>query len=382
MKRLQYALCWAGLMAAVPGALASYKVEWRSDALETTEGGADSGFTHISQLDVAIEFETGGLFGEKATWLASAFYNNGNSFTNRVGDLQVVSSIEADGQGLRLNEAWVDQPLPSGIGSVLIGRYDLNGEFDVIESALPFVNSAFGIGTDLGQSGVNGPSIFPATGLATRLRLVLNDQWQAKLAIIEGIPGNPDDPGSTYIDLDGDEGALIIAEATYDNGTRKLMGGFWRYTRTPEPVCQPADCGARIDDNFGLYFRGETRLMQTAFGPIDGFFRVGSAAGEFNPFDRFYSLGILMDAPFPTRQDDRLGIALAYGMASDEFRRGLRATGTSPASREGVIELTWVASLAPNLTLQPTVQFIDNPGADRAIDDAWTVGLRVQLAFP
>lgn len=51
-----------------------------------------------------------------------------------------------------------------------IGLYDLNSEFDALDDAGLFINSAFGVGTDIGLTGVNGPSIFPVTSLAVRAR--------------------------------------------------------------------------------------------------------------------------------------------------------------------------------------------------------------------
>ncbi|KQM94346.1 hypothetical protein ASE70_11115 [Sphingomonas sp. Leaf22] len=85
-----------------------------------------------------------------------------------VGDAQVVSSIETGMPLLRVLEAWVEHVGRDDRWSAKAGLYDINSEFDALQTSLLFVNSAFGMGSDLGTSGRNGPSTFPGTGLAIR----------------------------------------------------------------------------------------------------------------------------------------------------------------------------------------------------------------------
>src|SRR3546814_14116465 len=91
-------------------------------------------------------------------------YNNGRSISDLAGDVQAVSNIETGVRALRLYEAWIDQKIGDA-ASVRIGLYDLNSEFDALDTAGFFVSSTHGIGTDFAQSGRNGPPLFPATSL-------------------------------------------------------------------------------------------------------------------------------------------------------------------------------------------------------------------------
>jgi porin len=58
----------------------------------------------------------------------------------------------------------------------------------------------------------------------------------------------------------------------------------------------------------------------------------------------------------------------------------LRSFEGQPASAaETLFELVYRAELTPWLSLLPNVQFVDDPGADPLLDDAWVAGLRVEI---
>jgi porin len=63
-----------------------------------------------------------------------------------------VSNIDAS-DAWKIYEAWLKQSLFQDRLPVLAGLYDLNSEFDVIESAGLFLNSSHGIGADYSQTG-------------------------------------------------------------------------------------------------------------------------------------------------------------------------------------------------------------------------------------
>lgn len=355
-------------------------LSWRSDLLRNA-GGTESGSTHVGQLDAALSLDTTGLFGQPLRGTLSGFYNDGEAFSARVGDIQIASNIEADDGGVRLNEAWLEQALPWGESSLLMGKYDLNGEFDVLDAALPFVNSAFGIGTDIGASGPNGPSIYPATGLALRLRVALSDDLSLKLVAADGLPGDLDRPGRTRVALDENQGALLVAELARRGPRSRVLAGYWRYTRQRLPLCADLAACDQGQGNDGLYLRGERVLHDGASGRRwQAFFRLGSAASAYNPLDRFVSAGLLATGLLPGRPDDQTGLAFAYGQVGSGLRQRLRDDGLSPAASEGAVEGFYRIAVTPELALQPLVMLITDPGG--VIDDrpTWVLGLRVELS--
>ena len=62
-------------------------------------------------------------------------------------------------------------------------------------------------------------------------------------------------------------------------------------------------------------------------------------------------------------------------------RDNLRASGLEVASSETGFELTASDQLTSWLRIQPDLQFIHNPSADRARNDAWVTALRLAATF-
>ncbi len=100
-----------------------------------------------------------------------------------VGDLQGLNNIEADA-GWYLYDLWSEVSFgPRQGASVRAGLLDLNAEFDTSDTAGFFVSPPFGIGTDLAQTGANGPAVFPVTGAGPALR------WRARRDRCSGARG-------------------------------------------------------------------------------------------------------------------------------------------------------------------------------------------------
>jgi len=112
---------------------------------------------------------------------------HGGAPSDRVGDVQGVSNLQAP-ERLRLEELWIQQNVFGNRLSVLAGRYDLNSEFYRLQSAGLFVNSSFGIGPELAQSGAEGPSIFPNTSVGALLAFKSSPNAVLRVAVLDGVP--------------------------------------------------------------------------------------------------------------------------------------------------------------------------------------------------
>lgn len=344
------------------------------DVWRAARGGVREGTRYLDNVDIVAEADLERLIG----WLGAevhvyGLYNNGKSLNELMGDAQVASNIETGVKALRLYEAWINQEV-GGKTSIKLGLYDLNSEFDALDSSGLFMGSAHGIGTDISQSGFNGPSIFPSTSLAVRVELEPARKWKLRVALLDGIPGDPARPKRTAIKLGDSDGALLIGEVEAPIASGKLLFGHWRYT-------------ARFDDwaggqkrgNEGWYLRGECQLTRERDDPeqgISGFFRLGLANGSVNPFRHFASAGLNYTGPFKGRDGDQLGFAIASAFTSKDYRL------TSAAQRsETVFELTYRAPIADWLTIQPNVQYVLNPGADPTLRNALAFGLRTEFTY-
>ncbi len=350
------------------------EIAYTADIWRTAKGGIRTGTRYLDNLDIVAEADMERLVGwNGATIGIYGLYNNGKSFSELMGDAQVASNIDTGVRALRLYEAWVDQKIGNK-ASVRVGLYDLNSEFDALESSSLFMGSAHGIGTDISQSGENGPSIFPSTSLAARVAIEPASGWTVRAAILDGVPGDPARPKRTAIKLGQGDGALLVGEVEAPVPRGKLLFGHWRYTARAGDVF-----GTGQQRNSGFYLRGESRLVPEGDDTNQGlsaFFRTGIANGRVNQFDRFASLGMTYTGLIKGRDQDQLGLAMASAFTSSDYRLA------SPSTKaETVVELTYRAPLTQWLTLQPNVQYVINPGTDPTLSDALAFGLRFELGF-
>jgi len=192
----------------------SLELAYTAAVLSNIEGGLQTDTRYLDNLDVIASVDMGRLFGiEGGTLFAYGLYNNRHTFSEDiVGDFQVASNIEAV-EAVRLCEFWYEQAFSGTGASVRFGLYALNSEFDVVDTGGLFLNSAHGIGTEFGQSGEAGPSIFPVTSLALRVQLQPTERLTLRAAVLDATPGDPQRPKRTTIDLDSDDGALAVLEA-------------------------------------------------------------------------------------------------------------------------------------------------------------------------
>jgi len=346
---------------------------YTADVLVNAAGEVRRDVRYLDNLDLVVEADLDALVGWQGAKLhAYALYNNGAAFSPLVGDAQVVSNIETGVRAVRLYEAWIEQAIGAR-ASLKAGLYDLNSEFDSLTSAGLFTASAHGIGTDISQSGANGPSIFPVTSLAVRGSFAPTEGWVVRGAVLDAVPGDPARPRRTAVKLS--EGALLIAEleAPIERGG-KLLLGHWRYTDAQDRID-----GGRGRGAGGSYIRGEANLFRqsgSSHQGLDGFVRIGTAKGRFYPFGAFASGGLNWTGLIPGRDEDQFGLAVAVAFTSHAERR-LRNADRA----ESAFELTYRLRLGDWISLQPSVHYVVNPNADPEIEDALVLGLRTELSI-
>lgn len=365
------------LLLAPPAVLAAGDAEfaatYRADVLRNQSGGLATGTRYLDDLNLTLRVSFGEEPGHSTLFL-SGLYNNGTGFSNElVGDLQVVSNIDAV-EAWRVFEAWYE--FGNERGSLRAGLYDLNSEFDVNEAGALFLQSSHGIGADLGQTGRNGPGIFPVSALALRGSLGVGS-GMLSVAALDGVPGDADDPGSNRIRLGSEDGALLIAQFSQpiDRGLR-VWGGYWTYTERFE---RPFETGPpAVSEGWYLGVEGGS---DSRHGPVGWFIRYGRADPDVNVFADYAGAGLVLRSPLASRPDDRVGVAVASAGAGAPYRRWLQQTGSGAASRETAWELTYRMPFGTHLWLQPDIQYVRHPAALAGLDNALVIGLRLELFY-
>jgi porin len=127
------------------------------------------------------------------------------------------------------------------------------------------------------------------------------------------------------------------------------------------------------------------------------FLRLSGSPGDRNQVAFYADGGLTYKGLLPGRDDDVLGLGLAYarisGSATDRDRDARLLGNPNQPVRdfEAAIELTYRAPLTPWWTVQPDLQYIIHPGGNianpnapsngRSIPDALVGGVRTTIAF-
>ena len=365
-------ILWCGSAAArAEGHLPAIEASSITDVLGNVDGGLKRGFRVLEKADITANYagDDHGIPGFSA--FVGVQITGATLFSERlVGDAQTVSNIDAPA-GLRLSNAWVAREF-DGRGGIKAGVIDLNTEFDVQATGALFLNSSFGIGPDFSQSGGNGPSIFPTTGLGMVGWWMPGGHWQIKAGVFEGTPGDSAHPGRTSFSFKDDEGALLVAEARNQITPNFSLGvGAWRYTSSFDAI---DPLRGRLSGNSGYYAIADGLLYADPAGEntgLSGWLRAGLADARINPIANSIGGGLVYTGPFG-RMADQVGI----GFSRVQFGQPARL-----ASGGGLAETTFEASYSFNindrLTLQPDLQYVVSPSGDPTLGNALVVGSRI-----
>jgi len=351
---------------------ASYVGELLQDASGGTQRGAAFAGTVGVQLTLLLRRLVG---WQGAQIFVFALGTHGGSPSAFVGDVQGVSNLEAPAE-LRIEEAWFQQNLLGNRLSWLVGRYDLNTEFYRLQSGALFLNSSFGIGPEFSHSGTagEGPSIFPNTAVGTRLDFKPSPNVVWRAAVLDGpmfisevaLLARPDTVAALRHRRFG------IGRGRARPYLAKLALGGWYYTG-----------GARFPDlsdttlhrgSAGAYLIGDITVRSVAV-----FAQLGLGDGRVNQIGGYMGGGVTLTAPFPSRAQDMVGLAVAAARNGSHFERAQMTAGIATAG-ETTVELTYLAQMGSWLGVQPDVQYVIHPGGTRVVRNAMVLGLRIALS--
>jgi porin len=356
---------------------------YTGESWHALSGGLARGSAYVDNLDLQLKLDGSGHGLPGYSAYLYVLYNNGAEFAAPyTGNLQGTSNIEAV-PSTRLYEAWVEVPV-FGAGSLRGGLYNLNSEFDVNDVGALFLGPSHGIGTEFAHTGLGGPSIFPVTSLALRYKHELAG-WRVQGAVLDGVPGDVNDPRRTYVRIGGGDGALYVAEVGRALGPVQAALGAWRYTTVMPDLLDVDANGDAIQRNgsSGAYVMASGALWSDEGSGRDlaAFVRYGQADEHVYQTGSYLGFGLASTGPFASRPKDRLGIAVAMAMNGNRFRTAAAAAGTPVDNAETGIELSYRMILGEHLLVQPDLHYIINPGTDPTLANAWAFGLRFQLAW-
>lgn len=354
-----------------------YKGEFSS----VLNGGIKQQSSYLENLDVRLNFDLAKLAGLQGGsvflyGLGNRGATDANSPTANVGDIQGTSNIQTATSQFILYEAWYQQMFFEQKMSLLVGLHDLNSEFYSSDSAALFFNSNFGIGKEMSQTAVNGPSIFPVTSLAVRLKAEPSENFYIQTAIFNAQAGDPNSPQAIHIRGFGDDGMLSVTEmGLIDVITThsKFAVGLWSYDRTFEAINDPT---LQVTSK-GSYGVVDIELSKN----LHSFLKYGRASTASNNVGASLAAGVQWQNLFSEAWQDRLGIGFTQVSFGKEYLAAQQAGGINTADTETALELSYRFEILPGVALQPDFQYVITPSGNKDIPDAQVGTLRVEIGL-
>jgi porin len=368
--------------AASPFALTA---AYTADLLDNVAGGRRTGGGYIGLLKLSAAYDGAKTGHDGLKGMISVEDAHGAAFSaERVGALQAISSAEAQPPAARLYELWLQQDVLSGRAGVKLGLTDLNSVFDVQETAALFLNASHGLGAEIGDTGVNGPSAYPTPALAVSGFYHPAKDWSLQLGVFDAVAGDPAHRSAFLaVKLDG---ALLIGQIEKRFGDAgRVEVGAWTYTSAFPSLGRVAANGRprEVHGNGGVYGLVEGRLMGRSGDArgLSGWLRLGLANGDVNLVSSYLGAGLVYTGLIGGREKDQIGLAVARaGLGSRARQAGLGA-GRDIGDAETDIEATYRFVATDWLSLQPDIQYVIRPNGDRGIPDALVVGLRLAFSY-
>ena len=374
----------AHAQAAPADAANESALSWEATlSVDTLRASRPALMTVLSHVDLRLGVDAERLFGWQGTTLRiEALADHGGKPNGKVGSLQGISNIEVRQNALRLYSTWAERELSPGV-TALVGLYDLNSEFYATDASAQLIHPAFGIGTEFGQTGRNGPSIFPTVSFGARLKAQARSGFYAQGAVVDAVPGDPDHGGRTVVRLSRGEGALLAMEAGWQERSPEGTAaagrwgvGVWGYTRAAERID-----GAGAARNAGAYGIAQGVLLDSPRPRTLGFVRAGLASGRVNAVDAAFDAGLLIDRPWAESGPASVTAGVALARLGRDHRSAQALAGNALRAVEATLEFGARWRPWRGFAVQPLVQRIWNvagrPGTAATVVGArwvWTSG--------
>ena len=435
---------WNGLRTVLLNQGMRFNAIYTGEMVSNLSGGRSQNSDYLDVVDLVLEID----LDKFVYWKNASFYLNligmhGGNPSDYIGDFQGVSNIAAAMNTWKVYEIWLQQNFMKERFSVLFGLYDLNSEFDVLETAGLFFNSSHGMGAEFAQSGKNGPSTFPSTALALRLKTHLSQHFCIQTALVDGVPDEANGTWWPRSIISQQDGALVTAEIAYlshkeepedfpwrskrkqiqrrrrgggqnkkslskSNRSPRRMRGFgrrqrqhrWRQSEISQKRYSKLALGGwyytsefeffdavnslKYQRSWGIYVLREKTVFFKSENPercLSYFLRLGISNKNVNTIDTYFGSGIVFSGIFSRVHADQIGLAVAAAHISDQFKTTIRNEAAPHDNWEINVELSYRAEINAWCSIQPDLQYIMNPGFNPVFKNALSLGTRLEICF-
>lgn len=360
----------------------AFDAVYTADVAVVPSGGADRRVRYLDNLDLTADADLGALAGWRGARAHVHVLNNLGARTNdAAGALEGVDNIEVSRAALRLFEAWLEQDFGRG-SSLRAGMIDLNAEFNASDVSDVLIAPPFGITSEFAATGPAGPSIFPSTALAARLRLGIGTAGShVQAGVFNARASTLGDPGG--IDTSFRNGVLVVGEGGLALGEGRFTLGGWGYSHRQDSLFSTDGNGDPLRRGVaGAYAGLEGPVGRWGERTLGAMVRGGLSRGGTTPFDLAAQAALKLEPLIAARPDSVVSLGVHYARTSADFRALTAAAGSPPAAGEAGFELTVADRVLPFLTVQPDVQLVLNPGGVAGARPTLVTTLRLTIAAP
>lgn len=368
---------WGGARTALEnGGLTiagSFTLDWSS----VFSGGAENRAYTRRWLDINATVDFDKLFGWKGGSVYVDFQHYGGETGNPVGDAQGTDALITPRHLDQVAELWFQQVFFDGMLRVKAGKIDANVDFAFIPCATGFIS----------YNGSWSPNFIgqptypdPATGV---LAFVYpTDNLYVGFGFFDGATQDGLHTGSrgpaTFFSDSKSDSWYFIGEVglTWKElgsfGSGILAAGGWGHTgdfARFEGGVEDGSAGAYVLFQQQFIRRdGEGNESKGLFG----FARWNHADEDVSLIANHVSAGAVLKGTFTSRDADECGVMWSLGDLSSR---------SGADGNEHEVELYYKLQLFGSVSITPSIQYINNPGGNPTLDDAWVGTLSFVVAF-
>ena len=357
--------------------------DYTGEVMSNVSGGDHTGTGYNGLASFGIEADLGQALGwEGVTMRLSGMDLHGSGIDSHVGDMMGVSNIEGYGS-VRLYESWLEKSFAAETLHLRLGLLLADEEFSTLDTTDPFLNATFGWPEFISMNTVTTGPAFYIPALGVRLLWEPNETWYGQVGVYDGdsfdSPVGDDSVNrhGLHLELGNGQGTFGMAEVGYRHNQAEdadglpgmyKLGGWWHSGQFDD-----FSGGASHGGTQGVYGSAE-QMVYREYGDqgLVLFLRVGFAPEDRSEVDTSFQVGASYVGLVPGRDIDTAGLGLSHAHISGDL---------PGRTAETVIELAYDYVMSDDFTIQPSVQWVGDPGATGELDEALVLGLRVYLSF-
>lgn len=344
-------------------------------------GGYVDGARYEGLFDAGISLNLEKLAGWTGTkFYADLHWNQSNlpsqALVGQYPTDAVIGTEAAD--SVRVYQVYLERRFADGL-RIKGGQIAIDNDFFVSTYAQGLLNGSFaffGSGRDL-QAG----PFYPVAGPGAMAEMKFAAKWTVRVAVVTADPGQ-DTSTNHGFGWSVNNGTSVGVELATDRSPAGLPGHYTLGVLGTNKDIRQFSNGATVRGSYGTYLMVDQALAVDTQGnaTVGAFLRIG-----YDPlltravFRTYGNAGVMINGPLPGRGSDVLSLGFSHTSFAQDFLNYQYATGQNVASRERVFEVDYQAAVRPWLTLQPDLQWIDDPHYSRR--NALGVGVQATITF-